>query len=468
MPAKNIHGLSREIPTSVKRQVRQNSKFGCVVPNCRNSFYEYEHIIPEFKDAKIHDPECICLVCPNHNPRKIGKYKNENYSKEQIRKFYDKIKNNTDVPEPKNSDFFNYLRKDVKIIIGTSSFQNIDSIINVNGINVFSFQKNTDESFFASELTFSGTFQDSQGNKLFEIKENEWSSPTYHWDIETLSGVVKIWDKTKDLVFHAIKIPQENTINIVHLNMYSPPFHITIIDNDLAVGRYSEDGKDYIYIALNADYRHGKCGIYLNKYEYFNRPVMPDPIFEMKGGEGVTMPGNGIWLGRGCGKMLIRTIKIYNSDTITTAKVLKPNKKIIPPDTANYFIKGKLIIETIEMPNWKEELYFINGQRLENRPYSWGVINDEGAELYYIDRNEPSDLSMNSGFIGFYADDILKMDWSDNIFEAIIEEIDNYGNVFHNQIKRSKTVGRKVISEVNPETQKYYHPHQFAGISPWK
>ena len=56
---KNRFGLSRYIPEDIKRLVRQNSKFGCVVPGCRISFYEYEHILPEFKDARAHDPEKI-------------------------------------------------------------------------------------------------------------------------------------------------------------------------------------------------------------------------------------------------------------------------------------------------------------------------------------------------------------------------------------------------------------------------
>ena len=75
---KNDHGLSRHIPEDVKREVRQRSRFGCVIPGCRRAFYEYEHIEPEFKDAKSHDPAAICLVCPNHNPRRTGGLGQEN------------------------------------------------------------------------------------------------------------------------------------------------------------------------------------------------------------------------------------------------------------------------------------------------------------------------------------------------------------------------------------------------------
>jgi len=58
---KNQHGLSRHIPSEVKRTVRQNSKFGCVI--CRSAICQYEHIIPSFADAQSHDPENMCLLC---------------------------------------------------------------------------------------------------------------------------------------------------------------------------------------------------------------------------------------------------------------------------------------------------------------------------------------------------------------------------------------------------------------------
>ena len=317
--AKNIYGLSRDIPEDAKQQVRQNSKFGCVVPNCRNAFYEYEHIIPEFKDAKEHDPNCICLVCPNHNPRRPGKLWNQNYSKEQILKYYAITRNSANVPAPKNIDFFSGFEEAPTIIIGKSTFNNTESIFNINGKNVFSFQKNQDDNPFAPKITFSGVLQDSQGNELFTINKNEWSSPTYHWDIKTLNGEIQIWDKLKKLVFSAIKIPQSNAIQIKYIDIWIAPFHVSIINDDLAVGRYSADGNEYLYLAVNGDFEHGKCSIYLNPYEFFDNPVFSE--IQVDGNGGLTMVGNGIWLGRGGGRMLLRNIKVYNSDNIEKSKL---------------------------------------------------------------------------------------------------------------------------------------------------
>jgi hypothetical protein len=57
----NKHGLSRDIPSPVKQAVRQRDGFGCVV--CGLALIKYEHLDPEFKEAKSHDTAGIVLLC---------------------------------------------------------------------------------------------------------------------------------------------------------------------------------------------------------------------------------------------------------------------------------------------------------------------------------------------------------------------------------------------------------------------
>ncbi|MHB0562224.1 hypothetical protein ACX3RA_15640, partial [Escherichia coli] len=57
----NKHGLSRRIPETIKRQIRQRCGFGCVI--CGFGFYDYEHFKPDFVDAKVHDPNGMTLLC---------------------------------------------------------------------------------------------------------------------------------------------------------------------------------------------------------------------------------------------------------------------------------------------------------------------------------------------------------------------------------------------------------------------
>lgn len=46
----NKYGLTRDIPASVKRAVRQRDGFGCVI--CGLGIYTYEHIDQPFKNDK--------------------------------------------------------------------------------------------------------------------------------------------------------------------------------------------------------------------------------------------------------------------------------------------------------------------------------------------------------------------------------------------------------------------------------
>ncbi|PXW33200.1 hypothetical protein DET57_1392 [Klebsiella oxytoca] len=63
---KNKHGLKRYIEADIARKIRQDAGYGCVM--CGVMFVDYEHIEPEFKDAREHDPEKMTLLCkPCHD-----------------------------------------------------------------------------------------------------------------------------------------------------------------------------------------------------------------------------------------------------------------------------------------------------------------------------------------------------------------------------------------------------------------
>lgn len=61
MNQQNKHGLPRYVPPEVKKRIRQASGFGCIF--CGSVVAQYEHIEPEFKDARQHDPERMTLLC---------------------------------------------------------------------------------------------------------------------------------------------------------------------------------------------------------------------------------------------------------------------------------------------------------------------------------------------------------------------------------------------------------------------
>jgi hypothetical protein len=74
----NRFGLSRAIPSEVRREVRRRCGFGCVV--CGSAIYDYEHYSPEFKDSDVHHAEGIALLCPtDHRKKNNGLLSEEDY-----------------------------------------------------------------------------------------------------------------------------------------------------------------------------------------------------------------------------------------------------------------------------------------------------------------------------------------------------------------------------------------------------
>src|SRR5467141_5394733 len=57
----NAHGLSRDIPESIKREVRQRCGFGCII--CGSAVVQYHHFSPAYVDALEHRAEGITLLC---------------------------------------------------------------------------------------------------------------------------------------------------------------------------------------------------------------------------------------------------------------------------------------------------------------------------------------------------------------------------------------------------------------------
>ncbi len=76
---RNKHGISRDIPEPIAREIRKRDGFGCVV--CGNAFFQYDHFDPEFHDAVEHRAEGIALLCLDHHGKKGGLLSDEDYQR---------------------------------------------------------------------------------------------------------------------------------------------------------------------------------------------------------------------------------------------------------------------------------------------------------------------------------------------------------------------------------------------------
>lgn len=451
-----MHGLSRHIPESVKLQVRQRSAFGCI--RCRSALYNYEHIEPEFKDAREHDASRIALLCPScHSLVTKGRI-----PKSEILNLYKITRSSAFTTPPVDDEFFQCYSENVTVKMGGATFENFTSIINVDGIDILSYRLDQ----ITKKYVVSGRFFGASGNELFEIVDNQWIGNLDLWDVEQVGKRLTVKESIGHTSFKAIKNNKESILEIEDLNMKIGNFHIIVNNGVIIVGQKDRYSLENIYIEVGARFRNGQCGLYLDSSQ--KKKICVGNVKAI-GGKGLTMDGTGIWFGFGAAPIMLHEVKVYgncNRKCIDKTVV----KSVEPKSDQNYFIVGVLETQIVKHPMWLEEKFSLNGQSISEKPFSWGIIesSDKGdVELFHISRQEGQDLYKNSGFIGFYADDVMSYDWSDKIFEVAVRAESEYG-FYEERVKKCDVGEREVVSEVDSQTGKPYWPQSFVGTIPWK
>jgi len=229
----NKHGLSRHIPADVRREVRQRSKFGCVV--CRRGFYQYEHIDPPFEDATEHSPEGICCLCGScHDSVTRG-----HLSKEAVKTAYRRIQ---DLPLEK-----------VGPPIGPLDFHDGNAELLVGGL-LYSPAVRTVLRYHGSDIIcvhpsergsepgrISAVFTDDDGTEILHLEENEWIGSLKSWDIEIVGQRITARRK-KGIVTLQLRLDPPGRIVVECLDMRICNSHVLATEQTYAVGRYITDG----------------------------------------------------------------------------------------------------------------------------------------------------------------------------------------------------------------------------------
>jgi hypothetical protein len=297
----NRHGLSRHIPDAVAREVRQRSRFGCV--RCRSGIYTYEHIQPEFADAKRHDARAICLLCPKCHALVTKK----RIPKEAIRRAYEAIQVSEAPLPPVDDEFFLAHAPNASIYLGSCRFESFDTIIRINGENVLSYlPTNVDPPYVVN-----ARFRDETGDELFRVTNNEWHGPVDVYDVEQVGARLSISRVAEYPVFIGEKDATANAMRLIALDMLVPPFHIYIANDALAVGRLNDRNTRGLYFVM-ALWRvtAGHTAIALDS-------VAPSRVADMTiriggGGIGTTLGGSGITIGAGADQVEISLMGVCN------------------------------------------------------------------------------------------------------------------------------------------------------------
>lgn len=222
----NTHGLSRTIPNKIKREIRQRSKFGCVI--CRDGFVIYEHIRPEFRDATSHDPNFMCCLCGSCH----DKVTKGIFSKEYVESQYRKVQNAADVLPPRGVLDFHDGRA-VLLVGGLEYSPAVRVVVKYHGLDLVRVEPGS----MNEPGRISAFFTDSQGKVILQLKDNEWIGSLENWDIDSEGGVLTIRRKLGDVALK-LRLEPPGKIVVERLDMRFRSAHILATETTYAVGRY--------------------------------------------------------------------------------------------------------------------------------------------------------------------------------------------------------------------------------------
>lgn len=249
----NKFGLPRTIPEAIKRQIRQDSGFGCVI--CGLAIASYEHIEPEFYEAKVHDPDKMTFLCDGCHSRVTRRI----WSKEKVWKAKEKPYCRE---HKKCIDAFDIGQTNPIIWIGTNRFDNSERIITINGENILYFEP---PEIKDGPYRLSAKFYDSKGKLSLEIKKNEWFGYIDNWDIECKGKTITVREKQGTLGLVITASPPKGII-IEKMDMLYDEVQVKCNKKEIhIVGRNKIENKEGLNLIIKDFIIDSKDGFIANR-----------------------------------------------------------------------------------------------------------------------------------------------------------------------------------------------------------
>ena len=218
----NNFGLARDIPSDVKREVRQRCGFGCII--CAGAIVDYEHFSPEFAKARTHDPNGITLLCPTCHAKKTRNM----ISQRRVR----------EANQEPAARRINYAFSDMEASEGRPfvklagvTLKNCNVPIKVRGFPLFQVER-SEAANGPYQLTAS--FFTHEGTPSLFIRKNEWKVFSDSWDVEVTGPSITVRTQRREIALQVVFSPGEGLI-VKRLQMYCAGYYLVGSDSDLLV-----------------------------------------------------------------------------------------------------------------------------------------------------------------------------------------------------------------------------------------
>lgn len=228
----NKHGLSRYIPADVRREVRQRSKFGCVI--CRRGFYQYEHIDPPFDDAMVHNPDHICCLCGAcHDSVTRG-----HLSKDAVKTAYRTVQDLPLVKVGPPIGPLDFHDGNAELLIGGLLYSPaVQTVLRYHGSDIIRVLPGERD---GEPGRISAIFTDDGGTEVLRLEENEWVGSLNTWDIEIVGRRITARREQGSITLQ-LRLDPPGRIVVERLDMRIRDSHVLVTEQTYAVGRYITD-----------------------------------------------------------------------------------------------------------------------------------------------------------------------------------------------------------------------------------
>ncbi|MCP4492908.1 MAG: HNH endonuclease [Gammaproteobacteria bacterium] len=227
----NKFGRKRTIPDPIQREIRQKSGFGCVI--CGQAVTHYDHVDPEWNEAKEHNPRGMTQLCGSCHDRKTRGL----LSVETIRSA---MKNPKCLKNGYAISPFDIGCKWPKIILGGNVHENTKELIVINGLSILSIEQDTEDSPVLLNINF---FDENEEKFFWTNKSNEWHVRSDLWDSEINGQLLKVRFKPRGFLLK-LKFNPPNQIYVDELKMNYKGIRLRADKNGL---RFLNKDKKSIY-----------------------------------------------------------------------------------------------------------------------------------------------------------------------------------------------------------------------------
>lgn len=226
---KNQHGLSRDIPEATKLEIRRACGFGCVI--CGDSLIQYEHIDPEFKDAKIHDPEAMALLCGGCH----DKVTRGTWSKSKVAKARESPRC---LADSFSRGVFDIGQQHPYVVIGGMTLRSCRTPISYRGYPLISIDP---AELPGGPFRLSATFRGPDGKPSLHVHQNEFQIRGEAWDVESVGSRIKIRSSDGPYTL-VLRADPPNGLAVEKLHMCVGNQELKADENALLVGGNSFTG----------------------------------------------------------------------------------------------------------------------------------------------------------------------------------------------------------------------------------